>query len=105
MAEHVSPRVNSARLGDYVGRVVRLPCKLIRVAQNSAIVEATDGGQVEVETITDHQLEPYDEIIGMVKDANKIRMQACIGFENDFDMKLANDAIELSHSPEYASMF
>ena len=29
------PRVNSARLGDYVGRIVRLACKVERVLQSS----------------------------------------------------------------------
>ena len=70
MAEHVSPRVNSARLPDFNGRIVRLTGKVIRVsraqkapqsisndqrallkqndASSEAIVVASDGGEVRV---------------------------------------------------------
>lgn len=69
MNEHISMRVNSARLSGIKGRTVRLPCKVLRVSQFSftsfmnasdpltllqlsddiAIVEASDGGQVEIQ--------------------------------------------------------
>jgi len=106
MTEHLSPRVNSARLGDFVGRVVRLPCKVLNMRTSSAIVEATDGGQVEVELPGDHNVtEVYQEFIGTVRDASTLKMQACIGFSTEFDMALANDSIELSFNPDYASIF
>jgi hypothetical protein len=61
----ISPRVNGARMNDYVGQTVRLMCKVIKVpafsfspsrtdliidqvTANTAVVEATDGASVEV---------------------------------------------------------
>ncbi|KAI6127536.1 hypothetical protein EV401DRAFT_988020 [Pisolithus croceorrhizus] len=46
--ELLSPRVNSARLPAFMGRTVRLPCKVLKFQGASVIVEACDGGQVEV---------------------------------------------------------
>ncbi|KAF9234264.1 hypothetical protein BU15DRAFT_52826 [Melanogaster broomeanus] len=48
MSELQSPRVNAARLPSFVGRIVRLPCKVINFQAGGALVEASDGGQVEV---------------------------------------------------------
>ncbi|KAH0826620.1 hypothetical protein J3R83DRAFT_4985 [Lanmaoa asiatica] len=32
MSDHQSPRVNAARLPNFVGRTVRLPCKVLSVS-------------------------------------------------------------------------
>lgn len=71
-ANLASPRVNSARMPNFIGTTVHLPCKVLKVdllfrlhsaahadpidgwmralqfQDSSAIVEACDGGQVEV---------------------------------------------------------
>jgi replication factor A3 len=49
MAEDATPRVNSARLANYQSRTVRLPCKILEVRSDTALVEASDGGQVQIE--------------------------------------------------------
>ena len=70
MSDQVSPRVNSARLPDYNGRIVRVAGQIIRVrltktsltqlyangidgmqvdnASNEAVIQASDGGQIRV---------------------------------------------------------
>ncbi|KIJ61645.1 hypothetical protein HYDPIDRAFT_96413 [Hydnomerulius pinastri MD-312] len=66
MSEFQSPRVNAARLPSFVGRTVRLPCKVINV-KGGALVEACDGGQVEVRLTDSQELAgTYVEIIGQV---------------------------------------
>jgi len=101
MAEHVAPRVNSARLNNYVGRPVRLTCKVLRLQGDVAIVEATDGGQIEVRLTRDPNMnDPFVEFIGTVVDSSTLKMMACINLGSDLDMKLANDVVELIHGPQ-----
>jgi replication factor A3 len=92
MSGEATPRVNAARLANYQGRQVRLPCKIVEVKGNTALVEASDGGQVEVSlnqvrafwlpsrpiahaVLQEANLsEPYAEIIGRVTSANGLKM-------------------------------
>ncbi|KAG6332434.1 hypothetical protein ID866_6651 [Astraeus odoratus] len=106
--ELVSPRVNSARLPAFKGRHVRLPCKLLKFQGSSAIVEACDGGQVEVRlSPADELTGTYAEIIGQVVDESTIKFMFGISMdsEKEFDMKLVNDVIELSFDPRFKKMF
>ncbi|KAI5123224.1 hypothetical protein M0805_001313 [Coniferiporia weirii] len=104
--EHSTPRVNSARLGDFVGRTVRLVCKVERVKGMSAIVRATDMGQVEVKMTTDAQIgDTFVEVIGTVEDANVVKMHACIDLGSELDLELVNDCINLCHDPRFQSIF
>ncbi|KAI0806244.1 hypothetical protein BC629DRAFT_1486471 [Irpex lacteus] len=50
MSSQTSPRVNSARLGDYVNRTVRLTGKVLRFSDSSedVVLQASDGGEVKV---------------------------------------------------------
>lgn len=102
MAEHISTRVNQARLGTYVGQTVRLVAKTLKIQGDSAIVEASDGGQVEVRLPRDPPLTgTYNEIIGNVIDGSTIKMMSCIDLGSDLDTKLVNDIIELTHDPKF----
>ncbi|KII84267.1 hypothetical protein PLICRDRAFT_701850 [Plicaturopsis crispa FD-325 SS-3] len=104
MAEHVSTRVNSARLADYKGQTVRLTCKTIK--GESAIVEASDGGQVSVKLHRDaHMTDTYVEVIGTVLDESTVKMMACINLGSDLDMQLVNDVVELTFDPRFSKMF
>ncbi|KAI0942060.1 hypothetical protein AcW1_009617 [Taiwanofungus camphoratus] len=105
MAQHVSPRVNSARLADYIGRTVRLTCKVIRIKGDTVIVEASDGGEVQVRLPGDPGLEEtYVEFIGTVIDASSIKCMACINLGSELDMNIVNDVVELWHDPRFAKM-
>ncbi|THH11420.1 hypothetical protein EW145_g668 [Phellinidium pouzarii] len=105
-----TPRVNSARLGDYVGRTVRLVGEVKRVKDLSAIVQATDMGQVEVKLTTKGDIESVEssfiEVIGTVEDANVMKLHGCINFgQCDLDLDLINFCINLSHDPKFAKIF
>ncbi|KAF9814154.1 hypothetical protein IEO21_05292 [Rhodonia placenta] len=102
MAE-IAPRVNSARLGQYVSRTVRLTCKTLKALL--LFVQASDGGEVQVRLLREANMTTaYIEVIGSVIDASTIRMMACIDLGNELDMKLVNDVVELWHDPRFAKM-
>jgi len=101
-SEHASTRVNSRHLNEYVGRTVRLVCKCLSFQGENAIVETSDGGQVEVRLHRDSNMaDTYVEVIGSVIDATTVKMMACINLGSDLDMKLVDDVIELIHDPRF----
>ncbi|EMD35445.1 hypothetical protein CERSUDRAFT_116205 [Gelatoporia subvermispora B] len=106
MSEHATPRINSARLTDYIGRSVRLTCKALAVNGDTAKVQASDGGEIIARLLPDVDItSQYIEIIGTVQDPSTIKMQACIDLGDNLDMKLVNDVVEFSHDPRFSNMF
>jgi len=108
-SEHVSTRVNSARLPDFVGKTVRLACRVLRRTADTVAVEASDGGEVSIQLPRDTMAnieDPYVEIIGKAIDATTIRMLGCTNLGQELDLKIVNDTIELIHDPRfYNKMF
>jgi len=110
MAEHSSPRVNSARLAQYIGKTVRLPCRVVKLHGNgeSAIVEASDGGEVVIKLARVQDVNmttTHVEVIGKVVDAGTIQMLGCYEYEGVLDMKIVNQVVELTHDPRFAKLF
>ncbi|PCH35192.1 replication factor A protein 3 [Wolfiporia cocos MD-104 SS10] len=106
MSELVSPRVNAARIGDYIGRTVRLTGKIVKTEHDTLILQASDGGEVQVRLLRDADVgSPYIEVIGSVLDASTLKMQAFINLGENLDMKLVNDVVELWHDPRFSKMF
>ncbi|KAI0078331.1 replication factor A protein 3 [Panus rudis PR-1116 ss-1] len=104
-SELTSPRVNSARLADYIGRNVRLTCKVLKVSSDSALVEASDGGQVKIIITATPITDTYIEVIGKVEEPGVIKMLNCVNQGNNLNMKLVNSVVELWHNPKFSSMF
>ncbi|KAA1472033.1 replication factor A protein 3 [Dentipellis sp. KUC8613] len=105
MSDHVSTRVNGARLGAYQSRTIRIVGKILRYEGDTALMEACDGGQVSIRiprgqegVITD----TFVEIIGTAQDASSVKMMACTNMGSNLDLKMINDVIELSHDPKFA---
>ncbi|KAG1870010.1 replication factor A protein 3 [Suillus subluteus] len=107
MNEHISMRVNSARLSGIKGRTVRLPCKVLRLSDDIAIVEASDGGQVEIQRKNVDVTATYVEVIGSVVDASTIKAMATLPLdsEEELDMQLVNDVIELTFESRFDKLF
>ncbi|KAI0326168.1 replication factor A protein 3 [Cubamyces sp. BRFM 1775] len=106
MTDHRSPRVNKALLDNFKGQTVRLIAKIRSVRDDVAIVEASDGGEVEVKLLKAfHTDSTYIEVIGSVVDERTIKMMAFIELGNDVDMKLANDVVQVWHDPRFAKIF
>ncbi|KAF8817062.1 replication factor A protein 3 [Phlegmacium glaucopus] len=103
----LSTRVNAARLPEYIGRHVRLACKVLKLNGDRATVEASDGGQVNVKlSAAANIVDSYVEVVGRVVDATTVQMHVCINLGDNLDMKLVNDTIELIHDPRfYSKMF
>ncbi|KIO32736.1 hypothetical protein M407DRAFT_95526 [Tulasnella calospora MUT 4182] len=96
--EHSTPRVNSALLPKYVGRTVRLTCKIIKLQGETAIVKAPDEGQVTVKLTMDSNIsDDFVDIIGKVEDANTIKMYRSSNWGSNVDLDLVNKTIEEIH--------
>ncbi|KAK7681367.1 hypothetical protein QCA50_015458 [Cerrena zonata] len=108
MSDITSPRVNSARLADHVGRHVRLAGKVLKVAGDAAIVEASDGGNVEVKILGSQAAtikDQYVEIVGQVTEPGVVKMLNCINLGDKLDMAIVDFVVEKWHSPQFSSMF
>ncbi|KAF9443264.1 replication factor A protein 3 [Macrolepiota fuliginosa MF-IS2] len=106
MSEHLSPRVNSARLPNFVGKTVRLPCKVISFNGPSAKVQASDGGEVTVVLGAGMDIQDtFVEIVGTVTDPTTIKTMACINMGDKLDLKLTNDTIEMMYDPRFTKIF
>ncbi|KAN0084211.1 Replication factor A protein 3 [Tylopilus felleus] len=103
-----SPRVNAARLPNFVGRIVRLPCKVLSRHADGALVQACDGGQVNI-TMTEHDqlVGTFVEIIGKVVDDSTIKVLRGLNLDSDkeLDMTLVNDVVELTFDPRFTKLF
>ncbi|THG94840.1 hypothetical protein EW026_g6706 [Hermanssonia centrifuga] len=86
----VSPRVNSARLPDFVGRSVRLVGKVIDINKNEMIVQASDFGKVKVKLSNNSSevTSSYIEIIGTVLDVDTMIMSVCIDMGEDLGQNI-----------------
>ncbi|KAG6852901.1 hypothetical protein C0991_008270 [Blastosporella zonata] len=89
--DHITTRVNSARLPEYVGKTVRLACRVIQRNADMITVEAADGGEVNVQLF---------QVVGKAIDATTIKMMSLANLGSELDMKLVNDVIEVIHNPK-----
>ncbi|KXN82188.1 hypothetical protein AN958_02933 [Leucoagaricus sp. SymC.cos] len=106
MSEHLSPRVNSKRLAQFVNKTVRFPCKVVSFNGNNAIVQSSDGGQVTVMLTAGSDVrDTFVEFIGSVSDPSTIKMMACINMGDKLDLKLADDVVEMTFDPRFSHMF
>lgn len=89
-----------------MGRDVRLVGKVRNLRGDSAIVESSDGGQIEVKLpSTTNIVDTYVEIVGSAIDSGTIKYKACANFGAELDLKLVNEAIELMHDPRFKDAF
>ncbi|KAG8216863.1 hypothetical protein J3R82DRAFT_7128 [Butyriboletus roseoflavus] len=87
MNDYQSPRVNAARLPNFVGRTVRLPCKVLSQQPGSAVVEACDGGQVDIRMKENEQLVgTFVEIIGLVVDESSVKFVFGLNLDSDKEL-------------------
>ncbi|KAF8761047.1 Replication factor A protein 3 [Rhizoctonia solani] len=91
--ESGNPRINSARMSQYVGRHVRLTCKIIKAQGENIIVQASDGGQVESRPGNDN----YVEILGKVVDAQRMVASEVFPQGDNIDLEVVDQLVELMH--------
>ncbi|KAM5540580.1 hypothetical protein V8D89_005611 [Ganoderma adspersum] len=106
MADHRSPRVNKALMANYQGQTVRLVVKLTTFKDDVAIVETSDGGEVEVRLLRDFSpSSTYLEVIGQVTNERTIKMAGYVGMGDDVDMKLADQVVQIWHDARFTTVF
>ncbi|KAG7087592.1 hypothetical protein E1B28_013545 [Marasmius oreades] len=104
-----SPRVNSALLGKYTGRRVRLTGKVLNVNQAAkrALILASDGGEVSVQF---HAENPgldttFVEIVGTVVDVTTIRQLIAIKMSDNLDLTVVDRAVKMAQEARFAELF
>ncbi|KAI0714084.1 replication factor A protein 3 [Cerioporus squamosus] len=106
MTDQRTPRVNKALMANYKGQPVRLIAKLITLKNGRAIVEASDGGEIEVALPKNENFDcAYVEIIGKVEDERTIKMLGHVKLGDDVDMKLADQILQIWHNPKLTHVF
>jgi replication factor A3 len=103
--EYNTPRVNAARVPQYVGKTVRLVCKVDRFSGNTARVLASDGGELNIVITNQSIASTFVEVVGTVQDSSTIKALMCQSLGDDLDLKLVNDVTELSHDKRFAGCF
>ncbi|KAG9088538.1 hypothetical protein FS749_002091 [Ceratobasidium sp. UAMH 11750] len=100
--ESGNPRINSARMPQYIGRHVRLTCKVIKTQGDNIIVQASDGGQVEVKLSAGQEArDTYIEILGKVVDSSRLVASQVFQQGDSLDLEVIDQLVELMHkSPE-----
>ncbi|KAI0052128.1 replication factor A protein 3 [Auriscalpium vulgare] len=102
--EHVSRRVNSARLGNFVTQKqpVRIVGKILKFADNAALMEASDGGQIKIVLGPEHNIvDTFVEVIGVPIDASSVRYVACTNMGTNLDLKFVNDVVEMTFDKKF----
>ncbi|KAJ2960757.1 hypothetical protein NQZ79_g3899 [Umbelopsis isabellina] len=95
--EKPTPRVNSATINNHIGHAVRVTGKVISLSGESAILEATDNGQIQVQLNGQSQWgTQYVEVIGQVLAENTLKEFTSTNLGDSFDLTLANKVVEYS---------
>ncbi|CDS07862.1 hypothetical protein LRAMOSA01811 [Lichtheimia ramosa] len=99
-----TPRINSKLREKYVGTTVRISGKVVSFAGDTAVIEATDHGQVLVKLNGESQWgTEYVEVIGKIERDFSLTEFTSTNLGNDFDLDLANKVVE--YSQKYPEMF
>ncbi|KAI0066831.1 replication factor A protein 3 [Artomyces pyxidatus] len=106
MEQLLSPRVNSARLGNYVAQKqpVRIVGKISNFSQkgDTALMTACDGGEVKIMLNAGHNMvDTFVEVIGTPIDPSTVRYISCTNMGANMDLKLVNDVVELTFDPKF----
>ncbi|CAM0138049.1 unnamed protein product [Umbelopsis sp. WA50703] len=86
--EKPTPRVNSATINNHIGHAVRVTGKVISLNGDSAILEATDNGQIQVQLNGQSQwATQYVEVIGQVLAENTLKEFTSTNLGDTFDLE------------------
>ncbi|RHZ82193.1 hypothetical protein Glove_112g44 [Diversispora epigaea] len=100
-----TPRINSTLLSKYRNEVVRLIGRVKESSKNSAVLEASDKGQIRIllspETIL--QANKIVEIIGRVRDDHSLQELNTTNFGEEFDLDLYENAVQVAQ--KYSKLF
>ncbi|KAI8388674.1 replication factor A protein 3 [Radiomyces spectabilis] len=90
-----TPRINSQLRENYVGQTVRVVGKVLSFSGDTAVLEATDGGQILVKVNGQSQWgSDYMEVIGRVESDFSLMEFKSANMGNSLDMKLADKVVQ-----------
>ncbi|KAG0177739.1 hypothetical protein DFQ29_004466 [Apophysomyces sp. BC1021] len=93
--EKPTPRINSVLREKYVDRTVRISGKVISFSGDTAVIQATDGGQVLVKLNGENQWgTKFVEVIGRVEKDFSVMEFKSSNLGESFDLDLANKVVE-----------
>eukprot|EP00656_Telonema_subtile_P005491 TRINITY_DN12499_c0_g1_i1.p1 TRINITY_DN12499_c0_g1~~TRINITY_DN12499_c0_g1_i1.p1 ORF type:complete len:137 (+),score=24.49 TRINITY_DN12499_c0_g1_i1:95-505(+) len=99
-----SPRVGKSHLAEYDGKTVRFVGKVKSNDGGVAVLEAPDGGEVQVHNSTPYQTQ-FVEILGSVQSAGAISQQSYVDFGDEFHMGNYNELLRLTHGNRVRGLF
>ncbi|TIB71404.1 hypothetical protein E3Q23_01997 [Wallemia mellicola] len=87
---------NSTNLKYFIGNTVRIVGKVLKISDNIAMVESTDGGQISVtmNRESDYSQATFFEIIGKVQSEIALTEYTSIPLGNDLDLSVVDKVIE-----------
>ncbi|KAK0228235.1 replication factor A protein 3 [Armillaria fumosa] len=100
----ISPRVNSAHIQRFIGKTVRLPCKIKTYSSDgaTATVTTSDDGEVIVHLTPNVEIaSTYVEFIGTVVDAGTLKMMGVVPMGENLDLSLVNKVVEVIHDKRF----
>lgn len=103
-----TPYVNSAMLPEFLGRVVRMAVRVQQLLGDRAIVEASDGGQVEVALHTApevHMSDTYVELVVRVNSAERVSLLTEYNLGEHIDLGVVDKTIRYVHDERFKHLF
>ncbi|KAJ9120778.1 hypothetical protein QFC22_002711 [Naganishia vaughanmartiniae] len=94
-----TPRINHSKLGKYSGETVRLTAEIKRMDGDTAVVIASDGGEILIHLHREANLATkYCEIIGRVNEDLTVKVLWCMNLGDNLDLSIVDKVVELAHS-------
>ncbi|TIA89471.1 hypothetical protein E3P99_02058 [Wallemia hederae] len=89
--------VNSSNLNNFIGTTVRLVGKVLKVNENVAMLESTDGGQISVtmNRESDYGHSKFVEIIGKVQSEFAVQEYTSIPLGDELDLGAIDRVIQV----------
>ncbi|KAJ9108135.1 hypothetical protein QFC19_002602 [Naganishia cerealis] len=82
-----TPRINHSKLGKYSGETVRLTAEIKRMDGDTAVVIASDGGEILIHLHREANLATkYCEIIGRVNEDSTVKVLWCMNLGDNLGM-------------------
>ncbi|KAK0488166.1 replication factor A protein 3 [Armillaria luteobubalina] len=100
----ISPHVNFMHMQRFIGKIVRLPCKIETYSsdRSTATVKTSDNRDVIVQLIPLPEITTtYVEFIGTAVNANTLEMSNLVAMGENLDLSLVDKVIEVIHDKKY----
>ncbi|EJD39572.1 replication factor A protein 3 [Auricularia subglabra TFB-10046 SS5] len=106
MSELVTPRINSSMLEAYVGRKVKLVGRAPKSSSETALIQCSDGGQVEGRLVMPFvKMDTYVEIVCTVESAQNVSIFSLYNMGDDIALDKIDKTIVYAHDPRFKHLF